>query len=595
MLADVARNMPAAIWLAERLWGPSVQGTVTDSVAGIPLEATIHIPEIMDVYASGLLWDMVTEASTGYFCRMRPASYQTITLEVSCEGYTSKSVQVQTGGTAATVVNIELVPDNFDRGILQGMVTNLSSGGIPVPGADVAVIGGPTFQTAPDGSYVGYVDPGSYRVAVSHPSFMPDTSAIVTIVIGEVTEVDFALIDIAGPSITNTTEYPSTDDEVGPYVIETTITDMSALGAASLYYRTSGSPFVEVPLTPLGNDRYQGEIPGQSHVTVVQYYILARDEADNESTDPVGAPFDLYLFYVAPFVTTFEDDIETGAVGWSHYVVLPTFTDQWHLSTQQNHTAGGTTSWKCGSTSTGNYANLLDAGLETPAFELGQEGTLTFWHWIDAEASGAYPGMAYDGGIVELSIDGGPFVQITPEGGYSHTCRAGATPGPFPEGTPLFSGTHGWEEVVCDLSAYEGEARVRFRFGSDGLGGGIGWFVDDVAVSILGISSAVEDLIPAVPGELRCTRLVCHPSPVIGGIGSQIRYTLTQPSSVHLSVYDASGRLVRQIPGRVAAEGALHWDGRDDAGHPLGSGLYLMRLDSAERSLATERTILLRR
>lgn len=596
MLQDVALNLPASIWLAQRIWGPSIQGTVTDSVAGIPLEATIHIPEIMDVYGAGELWDMVTEASTGYYCRMRPVAYQTITLEVSAEGYIDKTIQVQTGGTEATVVNIELCSEFIDRGILAGTVTNATAGGTPIAGATVAVRGGPEFGTGPDGSYIGYVDPGIYTVVASHPSFAPDSSEGVVIIVGETTVVDFSLTDIAGPAITNTTNYPNTPDTMGPYEIETTITDMSAIEEMVLRYRIPGEPFQDVPLAPLGSNQFMGEIPGQPYTTMVQYYVYARDEGDNETTDPPGAPWELYSFYVAPIVVFYEDAMEAGAGDWSHYVVTAGYLDQWHLSSQRNHTSGGSWSWKCGDTGAGQYANLLDAGLETPGFTLEENGTLTFWHWIDAEVSGSYPGMAYDGGIVEISMGGGEWEQVTPVGGYSHTCRQGSPPGPFPSGTPMFSGTHDWEPVEFDLSAYEGDARVRFRFGSDGATGAEGWYIDDLAVTGLAIPSGVDDFARDETAALRCYRLQCRPSPVLGGEAARIDYRLSRPSAVQLRIYDATGRLVRIIPtAAAAAEGALQWDGCDGAGRPLGSGMYLMNLHAGTRHLAARKVIMLRR
>jgi carboxypeptidase T len=103
--------LPGSVWLATRASGPSVQGTVTDAVTGLPLAATIHIPEIQNFYGNGELWDMETESATGYFCRLRPQATGTVTLEVSADGYQSATVPVTTGGVSATVVNIELMPE----------------------------------------------------------------------------------------------------------------------------------------------------------------------------------------------------------------------------------------------------------------------------------------------------------------------------------------------------------------------------------------------------------------------------------------------------------------------------------------------------
>jgi hypothetical protein len=182
----------------------------------------------------------------------------------------------------------------------------------------------------------------------------------------------------------------------------------------------------------------------------------------------------------------FEDDMESGIGGWIHEEVTPGWIDQWHQSTMNSHSP--THAWKFGDVGGGNYANLADGGLISPVIAIGSGLELKFWSWIDAEASGAYPDSAYDGGTVEISAAGGPWTTL-PMDGYTHHIRAeagGGNPytGPFDPGTPVFSGNSGgWVEQIADLSAYSGDIQLRFRFGSDGGGSEIGWYVDDVQVT----------------------------------------------------------------------------------------------------------------
>jgi hypothetical protein len=110
MLQLVQQLLPGCVWLATRAWGPSIQGTVTDAASGEPLLATIHIPEIQNEWGDGELRDMQTEATTGYFCRLRPQRAEAITLEVSAPGHAPASVAVTTGGSEATVLDIALAP-----------------------------------------------------------------------------------------------------------------------------------------------------------------------------------------------------------------------------------------------------------------------------------------------------------------------------------------------------------------------------------------------------------------------------------------------------------------------------------------------------
>lgn len=586
--SEAALVFPGLLWLLET--PIPLSGNVTDTVTGDPVAATITMVGVPFQHDE-------TNSSGGAFGRYHvfaPAGSYTLLFEA--EGYHDETLQVQLTGSAL-VRNVTMVPESYDRGILQGTVSNATAGGIPVPEATVTVIGaGATMTTGVDGSYSGYVIAGNFRVAVAHPSFAPDTSEVVSIVVGQATTVDFLLDDVAGPDIANTTRYPSTDDTVGPYEIESTITDLSALVEKVLYYRIPGHDFVPVSMSPQGNNVFQGGIPGQPLQTRVQYYVHASDQGGNVTTDPSNAPGELYEFYVAPFIVSYEDHMESGQGAWQHYPAASAYGDQWHLSTQRNNTAGGTTSWKCGATGTGNYANLLDAALESPEFAVGTAASVSFWHWIDAEDSATYPGTGYDGGFVEVSVEGGAWQQITPVGGYSHTARAGAQ-SPYTAGTPFFSGTHGWEEVVLDLAAFEGyDLKLRFRFGSDGNTGGEGWYIDDVVMTELGIQMDVaRDEGGPRAGRLVCSRLECVPSPVVGAEGGQIHYRLSSPAAVQLLILDAAGRVVTRVAStQAASEGRLTWNGLDSAGRPVGSGLYLLRLDAGAQRLGTRKVILLR-
>jgi flagellar hook assembly protein FlgD len=54
---------------------------------------------------------------------------------------------------------------------------------------------------------------------------------------------------------------------------------------------------------------------------------------------------------------------------------------------------------------------------------------------------------------------------------------------------------------------------------------------------------------------------------------------------VTLRVYDVDGRLVRKMVDAVQGPGAFSadWNGQNDQGHPLASGVYFYRLDAGPR------------
>lgn len=69
------------------------------------------------------------------------------------------------------------------------------------------------------------------------------------------------------------------------------------------------------------------------------------------------------------------------------------------------------------------------------------------------------------------------------------------------------------------------------------------------------------------------------PAPNPTARGSRLELTLATAATVRVAVFDAAGRLVRRLAtGRLpAGTHRLHWDGRDAAGHPAGSGVYFLR------------------
>ncbi|MFN0152048.1 MAG: S8 family serine peptidase [bacterium] len=65
---------------------------------------------------------------------------------------------------------------------------------------------------------------------------------------------------------------------------------------------------------------------------------------------------------------------------------------------------------------------------------------------------------------------------------------------------------------------------------------------------------------------------------------TQIRYALPRSSDVELVVYNASGERVRTLVSGFEAAGfkSVDWDGRNDAGKPVTSGVYMYKLNAAE-------------
>jgi len=73
-----------------------------------------------------------------------------------------------------------------------------------------------------------------------------------------------------------------------------------------------------------------------------------------------------------------------------------------------------------------------------------------------------------------------------------------------------------------------------------------------------------------------------------------IQYTTLVPAEVSLEVFTISGRAVRTLAEHHDSEAGTHvvrWDGRDERGQPVASGVYLYRLTVNGRT--TSRTMVL--
>lgn len=77
-----------------------------------------------------------------------------------------------------------------------------------------------------------------------------------------------------------------------------------------------------------------------------------------------------------------------------------------------------------------------------------------------------------------------------------------------------------------------------------------------------------------------------YPNPVMSGQFTQIRYQLPAATPVTLKVYNAAGQFVRTLADQKQAAGVhdVQWDGRNEAGQIVGSGVYFYRLETPEET-----------
>ena len=79
------------------------------------------------------------------------------------------------------------------------------------------------------------------------------------------------------------------------------------------------------------------------------------------------------------------------------------------------------------------------------------------------------------------------------------------------------------------------------------------------------------------------------------GPRTTLSFAVPREGRVRLSIHDVEGRLVRTLVDerRPAGEHGVSWDGRNESGRPVASGVYLSRMEAGEVAV-TQRIVRLR-
>jgi len=213
-------------------------------------------------------------------------------------------------------------------------------------------------------------------------------------------------------------------------------------------------------------------------------------------------------------------------------------------------------------------SGIVVANVDTDAENEIMAGTLDFnvdtfeWSGTSCAADETMPWLTHEG-----EVEGTPQV-------FKDT-SSGPTNGKF----AMIVQDRGGRIVIYELSGTYADNKVQWRgFGNDagrmGLYGQAGSLVEGDGPELLAIHPN-------------------HPNPF--NPTTTITYDVGSPTHVHLAAYDAGGRMVRTLVDDWHERGhyLATWDGRDDRGHPLGSGVYFFRL-RAGGVLAERRMVLLK-
>jgi hypothetical protein len=283
-------------------------------------------------------------------------------------------------------------------------------------------------------------------------------------------------------------------------------------------------------------------------------------------------------------LTVGAEDFESGSSRWVFQGAS--------LSTTQKHSGNY-------SVSLGTGNNISNYAMTADPYPVQPGDSLIYWIWYNTENN-------YDVVVTEVSLEGKEWIQL-------HDRYTG--------------NSSGWVRRAYSLDPWAGKSvYIRFRYMTDDNTLGSGVYVDDIfpvpsfaqrrtvadditdtlyEVTVTepgqywyrvrgynstwgwGDKGPLEDIIvtgTGIAGEsarfFRTSLTVSGPNPT--GAGVNIVYTLGTAGSVDVAVFDATGRVVKNLVrgGVAAGEYRLRWAGTDNQGRKLPAGIYFCRMNS---------------
>ena len=192
---------------------------------------------------------------------------------------------------------------------------------------------------------------------------------------------------------------------------------------------------------------------------------------------------------------------------------------------------------------------------------------LVFWRWLGVESP------EYDHAYVRVSSNGQDWVDI------------------WANEEEMTGGS--WNQVSYDISSVaddQTQVYIRWTMGStDGGWTYCGWNIDDVEILAVPHEGVEGSGGPAGP----LTVDPAYPNPFSSHVS--VPFSIDAAGRVSVTVYDLAGRAVRSLSAGEMAAGAhtVVWNGIGDGGETMGSGIYFMRISTADAAV-TRRVILAR-
>lgn len=283
---------------------------------------------------------------------------------------------------------------------------------------------------------------------------------------------------------------------------------------------------------------YEGEFPAK---------VYAEGYFPWRGTVTLNPGQNVLNFDLSPANVVYSEDWEAGMDDWE---IEGPWVTQNELSTSGNAITDSWGGW-------GFYAMNADVWIQTASAIQIPDGcsvSLLF-------DSHLYTEYIYDPVYVEVSTDGQDWTALWEK-----------------------SGRHDYfqlEEVSLDDYAGTG-IYLRFRLTDESIHVELtdpGWTIDNIR--IISGSSSVQNEDGSLP-PIQAALYPNYPNPF--NPETTIRYSLASTTDINITVYNVRGQMVRRLVSGAMPSGnhKIVWNGRDDGGKEVGSGIYLYRLESGD-------------
>ncbi|HRS08353.1 MAG TPA: T9SS type A sorting domain-containing protein, partial [Bacteroidia bacterium] len=338
--------------------------------------------------------------------------------------------------------------------------------------------------------------------------------------------IQAAVCELNPPNIAFTSGYPQgTIYNLGPYNVQSHITDASGIMSATLTYTINNGTPVSVPMTDLGNGDFTGQIPAVNDGDSICYSITALDNSGcaNSAVFPTSGCITFYASQgiTFPFCDNFDlQNLWTDSVGNAN----STHWQRGQSTVWPGSAHSAPNIWEVGLDQ--QYVGSCISYLYSPTFSFIGVFNAQIEFWINSNCENFW-----DGARLDYSTDNGLTWSVlgtnnttfpTGQNWYNDDQLNSSQTYAWTGSSQVISGAPGWFKAMHKLTVLDNQTSVMFRFvfTSDASVQLDGFAIDDVCIFVPPPQDAGVQIISQPP--VQAPAGLCIPVEVtITNFGSQ--------------------------------------------------------------------------